>query len=220
MSEKLNKKGLERLWHKILLLADCIQGKISALEKSMPEQAKNGKLTIQKNGTTVETFTANQSGDTTANIVIPNVINSCAVTQKGQMALDAIEKNATIEGTLAHQIAQANSNLDSITFIDIGHADFTNLQNVVTFTLGTLSKGKYLIYYFGKFVTPVTKGLDCGIFGGVGQIEETRAVLNNSSGINAIGYINSPSEITITCRAFADGIANRGYVRASALRLK
>lgn len=111
MSEKLNKKGLERLWHKILLLADCIYGKISALEKSMPEQAKNGKLTIQKNGTTVETFTANQSGDTTANIIIPNVINSCAVTQKGQMALDAIEKNATIEGTLAHQIAQANSNL-------------------------------------------------------------------------------------------------------------
>lgn len=127
MSEKLNKKGLERLWHKILLLADCIYGKISALEKSMPEQAKNGKLTIQKNGTTVETFTANQSGDTTANIVIPNVINSCAVTQKGQMALDAIEKNATIEGTLAHQIAQANSNLNYtidnydpafITFVD------------------------------------------------------------------------------------------------------
>ena len=31
----------------------------------------NGKLTIQKNGTTVATFTANQSGDTTANIVVP-----------------------------------------------------------------------------------------------------------------------------------------------------
>ena len=31
----------------------------------------NGKLTIQKNGTNVATFTANQSGDTTANISVP-----------------------------------------------------------------------------------------------------------------------------------------------------
>lgn len=31
----------------------------------------NGKLTIQKNGTSVATFTANQSGDTTANISVP-----------------------------------------------------------------------------------------------------------------------------------------------------
>lgn len=114
---------------------------------------------------------------------------------------------------------QIYSKLNDIAYIDIGGADFTNLQGATTFTLGTLSKGKYLIYYFGKFVAPVTKGLDCGIFEGVGQIEETRAVLNNSSGMNTIGYINSPSEITITCRAFADGIANRGYVRACAIKL-
>lgn len=31
----------------------------------------NGTLTIQKNGTTVDTFTANQSGNTTANITVP-----------------------------------------------------------------------------------------------------------------------------------------------------
>lgn len=111
MSEKLNKKGLERLWDKILLLADYIQGKISALEKSMPEQAKNGKLTIQKNGTEVQTFSANQGTDATANILVPTISNSAAVTQTGQMALDATEKNASIEGTLAHQIAQVNGNL-------------------------------------------------------------------------------------------------------------
>ena len=32
----------------------------------------NGTLTIQKNGTNVATFTANQSGNTTANITVPN----------------------------------------------------------------------------------------------------------------------------------------------------
>ena len=35
----------------------------------------NGKLTIQKNGTEVATFTANQSGDATANIVVPTKVS-------------------------------------------------------------------------------------------------------------------------------------------------
>ena len=33
--------------------------------------ANNGKLTIQKNGSTIATFTANQSGNATANIIVP-----------------------------------------------------------------------------------------------------------------------------------------------------
>lgn len=36
-----------------------------------PAAVNNGKLTIQKNGTTVATFAANQSGDATANISVP-----------------------------------------------------------------------------------------------------------------------------------------------------
>ena len=35
----------------------------------------NGKLTIQKNGSTVVTFTANQSGNATANITVPTKLN-------------------------------------------------------------------------------------------------------------------------------------------------
>lgn len=37
--------------------------------------------------------------------------NSAAVTQTGLMALDAVEKNAAVPGTLAHQVQQINSNL-------------------------------------------------------------------------------------------------------------
>lgn len=37
--------------------------------------------------------------------------NSAAITKQGEFALDAIEKNATIEGTLAHLIASQNSDL-------------------------------------------------------------------------------------------------------------
>ena len=39
--------------------------------------------------------------------------NSAAVTQTGLMALDAVEKNAAIAGTLANQISQANSNFNN-----------------------------------------------------------------------------------------------------------
>lgn len=39
--------------------------------------------------------------------------NSAAVTQTGLMALDAIEKNASVAGTLANQISQTNSNFEN-----------------------------------------------------------------------------------------------------------
>lgn len=78
---------------------------------TIPASAKNGKLTIQKNGTEVQTFTANQSTNAVANILVPTISNSAAVTQTGQMALDAVEKNAAVRGTLAHQVQQINSNL-------------------------------------------------------------------------------------------------------------
>ena len=78
---------------------------------TIPASAENGKLTIQKNGTEVQTFTANQSTNAVANILVPTISNSAAVTQTGQMALDAVEKNAAVPGTLAHQVQQVNSNL-------------------------------------------------------------------------------------------------------------
>ena len=39
--------------------------------------------------------------------------NSAAVTQTGLMALDAVEKNAAVPGTLAHQVQQINSNFNN-----------------------------------------------------------------------------------------------------------
>ncbi len=92
---------------------------------TIPASAKNGKLTIQKNGTEVQTFTANQSTNAVANILVPTISNSAAVTQTGQMALDAVEKNAAVPGTLAHQVQQVNSKLAA------AWADTTTTDNVV-----------------------------------------------------------------------------------------
>lgn len=48
-----------------------INGKTAATTDQIPAAANNGKLTIQKNGTDVATFTANQSSSVTANITVP-----------------------------------------------------------------------------------------------------------------------------------------------------
>lgn len=120
--KQLGIEGLGAVWTKVFDLLKKVTGnvdvqnkgdlqtQINNLIKKIPAAANNGKLTIQKNGTNVQSFTANQNGDATANIIVPNVTRSAAVTQEGQLALDAIEKNASIEGTLANELGKINSN--------------------------------------------------------------------------------------------------------------
>lgn len=48
-----------------------------------------------------------------------SILNSTAITKQGEYALDAIEKNAAIEGTLANLINSLNSNMVTITYINI-----------------------------------------------------------------------------------------------------
>lgn len=56
---------------------------------------------------------------------IPAVTRSAAVTQEGK-ALDAVEKNAAVEGTLANQIGQINSNINNITTVTHGYFSIPN----------------------------------------------------------------------------------------------
>ncbi len=48
-----------------------------------------------------------------ANKAVPtaNISQSSAITETGMYVLDAVEKNASVEGTMAHDIAELNSNL-------------------------------------------------------------------------------------------------------------
>ena len=53
---------------------------------TIPAAANNGQLTIQKNGTAVATFTANQSGNATANITVPTKFSD--LTTRGEEYLE------------------------------------------------------------------------------------------------------------------------------------
>lgn len=73
----LNKRGLAYFWDKInakkqnkLTAGSNITINGDTISASQPA-VNNGKLTIQKNGSSIGTFTANQSSNTTANIIVP-----------------------------------------------------------------------------------------------------------------------------------------------------
>ena len=77
----LNERGLTHFWENI---DNIKQDKLTAgtnitisanntISASQPT-VNNGQLTIQKNGTTINTFTANASGNVTANITVPTTV--------------------------------------------------------------------------------------------------------------------------------------------------
>ena len=73
----LNKRGLAYFWDKIntkkqnkLIAGSNITINGDTISASQPA-INNGKLTIQKNGSSIGTFTANQSSNVTANIIVP-----------------------------------------------------------------------------------------------------------------------------------------------------
>ena len=73
-----------------------------AITSEIPAAANNGTLTIQKNGTKVQTFTANQKDDITANITVPTKASDV-----NALSLDGgtINKSKTVK-----MDASANSN--------------------------------------------------------------------------------------------------------------
>lgn len=98
--------------------------------------ANNGTLTIQKNGTTVQTFSANQSGNVTANITVPTKVSELTndsgfTTNTG--TITGIKMNGSSKGTsgvvdlgtviTAHQDISGKANLS-------GGNTFSGLQTV------------------------------------------------------------------------------------------
>lgn len=70
----------------------------------------NGTLTIQKNGTTVGTFTANQAGNTTANITVPTVDSSLTGSSQtnpvqGGVIYTALQNKANKNGSSSEEFS-------------------------------------------------------------------------------------------------------------------
>lgn len=80
----------------------------------------NGTLTIQKNGTDVQTFTANQSGNVTANITVPTnaagvgaVATAKVLTTKEQVNANTDTSNVAGATAVKAMVSEINSNFNN-----------------------------------------------------------------------------------------------------------
>lgn len=79
-----------------------------ALTSQLPT-VNNGTLTIQNNGATVATFTANQAGNTTANISVPTVNNGTLTIQKDGSTVATFTANQAGNTTANITISEIHS---------------------------------------------------------------------------------------------------------------
>ena len=95
---------------------------------TIPDAANNGTLTIQKNGTNVATFGANQSTNTTANITVPTKASDIEALP---ISGGSITGNLTVGGNLT--INGTTTTVDSTTLqvkdklIEVAHGNTTTL---------------------------------------------------------------------------------------------
>ena len=129
-----------------------------ALTSQLPT-VNNGKLTIQKNGTTVETFTANQSANTTANITVPIKVSELTndsgyTTNKGTVTSVSVKMNDASKGTVtssgtidlgtvltdASKFATAAQGSNADSALAKANANATEISNIKNGTNGTKVK--------------------------------------------------------------------------------
>ena len=111
----------------------------------------NGKLTIQKNGTDVATFTANQSSPVTANITVPTKVGELAndsgyTTNKGTVTSVSIKMNGASKGTVT-----SSGTIDLGTVIT-SHQNISGKLDKTTYEVNkTIDFGQDGALYVGKF---------------------------------------------------------------------
>lgn len=111
----------------------------------------NGKLTIQKNGTDVATFTANQSTNTTANITVPIKVSELTndsgyTTNKGTVTSVSVKMNGASKGTVT-----SSGTIDLGTVLT-SHQDISGKLDKTTYEVNkTIDFGSSGVLYVGKF---------------------------------------------------------------------
>jgi len=104
-----------------------------ALTSQLPT-VNNGILTIQNNGATVATFSANQAGNTTANISVPAVNNGALVIQKNGEYVATFRANQAGD-TIANITVQASGpgvfDIGSTIFIGVGYEMYLNYGAII-----------------------------------------------------------------------------------------
>ena len=174
----------------------------------------NGKLTIQKNGTTVQTFTANQSSSVTANITVPTKVSDLTndsgyTTNKGTVTSVAVKMNGSEKGKVT-----SSGTIDLGTVIT-SHQDISGKLDKTTYewnkefaagSNGAISLGRYNVYdtqltfdisstttisMNGKLVIATQNGRICQakVFGDATGVLVSKIVIYQSAIVNNRSWI-------------------------------
>lgn len=111
--------------------------------------SEDRKTLLGKIAKAIIDFIAHKTLKATASVLgHVKISNSAAITTEGEYALDAVEKNASVEGTLAYQIAQQNDNLENAYGKIESYGSYTpsaTYKNESICTITANKKGKMLI---------------------------------------------------------------------------
>lgn len=152
----------------------------------------NGTLTIQKNGVNVQTFTANQSGNVTANITVPTnaagvgaVATSKVLTTKEQINANTDTSNVAGATAVKTMVSEINSNLSNYIYPPLASGDADNIQtNFHKFVFNISNTPERFGFldvsvFDGKWFTPSPEGVVCQRFTGWTGKERIRCFYNN-----------------------------------------
>ena len=102
---------------------------------------KDGTLTIQKNGTTVGTFSANQATDETVNIEVPDVNNGTLTIQQNGTTVDTFTANSSSDKTVNIQCVDLTNNQTVGGIKTFSNAPVVNSINLDGKTIDTDANG-------------------------------------------------------------------------------
>ena len=102
---------------------------------------KDGTLTIQKNGTTVGTFSANQATDETINIEVPDVNNGTLTIQQNGTTVDTFTANSSSDKTVNIQCVDLTNNQTVGGIKTFSNAPVVNSINLDGKTIDTDANG-------------------------------------------------------------------------------
>ena len=95
---------------------------------------KDGTLTIQKNGTAVGTFSANQATDETVNIEVPDVNNGTLTIQQNGTTVDTFTANSSSDKTVNISVPTKTSDLTPSFATVATSGSYNDLSNKPTIT--------------------------------------------------------------------------------------
>lgn len=147
----------------------------------------NATLTIQKNGTTVNTFTANASSNVTANITVPTKVSDLT-NDSGYLVSSDLSTYATKQD-LADLVDSAPEALDTLNELSAALGDDPNFATTIATTIGTKADDSAVVHNTGNETIAGTKTFSSTITGSISGNAGTATQFSANKSVTLTGDV-------------------------------